>query len=56
MKIKITTVSTSKKGTIWIQASLVKHINGIDFAPQVGEVYDCEEAPKDKKEEPSNEE
>lgn len=37
MKIEVTSVSTSKKGTCWIQAKLIEGT----IRPSVDEFYDC---------------
>lgn len=50
MKLEITGVSVSKKGTVWLQAKLVE-----GETPRTQEVYECVKQ-EQKKEEPKREE
>lgn len=51
MKIEITNVSVSKKGTCWIQAKILATQD--THTPSPGQIYDCER--KDKEEETKSE-
>ena len=51
MKIEITQISVSKKGTVWIQAKELE-VGPDDY--KVGDVLECEVKPKEeKKDEPA---
>lgn len=53
MKIEVTGVSISKKGTCWVQAKVIATEDS--RAPEVGHIYDCKLNTKETLEEKNDE-